>query len=73
MVTTFMISPKTATEGLLKKKIFWNKSYGVIASVQDVTNKILSGESIYIVDVIVWPLFDNSRISITEVITTSIL
>ena len=39
---------------------FWNKDYGVITSVHDVTNKILSRDSNYIVDVITWlekPLF----------------
>ena len=62
-----------ATLGLLKIKIFWNKSYDVIISVHDVTNKILSLDSYYIVDMVKWPKFDNSSISMREVILTSIL
>ena len=68
-----MISAKLATLSLLKIKLFWNKSYNVIIFVYDVTNKILSCESNYIVDVIMWPQFDNCSISIREVILTSIL
>ena len=45
MVLIFMISAKTATLGLRKIKVFWNKSYDVIISVDDVTNKILSRDS----------------------------
>ena len=37
-----MISAKIATPGLLKITVFWNKGYGVIISVDDVTKKILS-------------------------------
>ena len=39
----------------------------------DVTNKILSCESNYVVDVAMWPNFGNSSVSMREVITTSIL
>ena len=46
-----MMSTKLATPGLLKITVFWNKSYDVIISVDDVTNKILSHDSNYIVDV----------------------
>ena len=46
MVTTLMMSAKMATLGLLKIKVFWNKGYDVIIYVHDVTNKILSGDSI---------------------------
>ena len=67
------MSPKMATPGLLKIKIFWNKSYDVINYVHDVTNKILSRDSSYIVDVIMWLKFGNSSISIREVIIISIL
>ena len=73
MATIFMMSAKMATLGLLKMKIFWNKVYDVITSVYDVTNKILSRNSNYIVDVVMWPKFGNSSISMTEVITTTIL
>ena len=68
-----MISAKTATTGLLKITVFWNKSYDVIISADDVINKILSSDSIYIVDIFMWPKFGNCSISIREVITTSIL
>ena len=73
MVTILMMSAKMATLGLLKTKVFWNKGYDVIISVHDVTNKILSRDSNYIVDVVMWPKFGNSSISMREVIITSIL
>ena len=62
-----------ATLGLHKKKKFWNKGYDAIVSVHDVTNKILSRESNYIVGVVMWPKFDNGSISMREVIVTSTL
>ena len=65
------MSAKIATSDLLKIKIFWNKGYDVIIYVHDVTNKILSRDSNYIVDVVMWPKFGNSSISIREVIITS--
>ena len=47
------MSAKMATPGLLKINIFFdNKGYDVIISVHDVTNKILSRDSNYIVDVV---------------------
>ena len=58
--------------GLLKEKVFWNKGYYII-SVHDITNKILSHDSNHIVEVVMWPKFDNSSISMREVIITSIL
>ena len=64
-----MISAKMATPGLLKIKVFWKRGY----EVDDVTNKILSRDSNYIVDVFVRPKFGNCSISMREVITTSIL
>ena len=73
MVAILMMSAKMATLGLLKIKVFWNKGYDVIISVHDVTNKILSRDSNYIIDVVMWPKFGNSSISIREVIITSIL
>ena len=51
MFAIFMMSKKLATLGLLKQKIFRNKSYDVIILVHDVTNKILLCDSHYIVDV----------------------
>ena len=68
-----MISAKMATQGLLKITVFWNKGYDVIVSVDDVTNKILSRDSNYVVDAFMWPKFGNCSISMREVITTSIL
>ena len=46
-----MISAKMATPGLLKITIFWNKVYDVIIYVDDVTNKVSSSDSNYVVDV----------------------
>ena len=68
-----MMSAKMATPGLRKIKVFWKKGYDVIIFVNDVTNKILSRDSNYIVDVVTWPKFGNSNISMREVIITSIL
>ena len=68
-----MMSAKLATLGLLKIKVFWNKGYDVITFVCDVTNKILSRDLNYIVDVLMRPKFVNSRISMRQVIITSIL
>ena len=68
-----MISAKMAAPGLIEKTVVWNKGYDVIISVDDVTNKILSRDSNYIVDVFLWPKFGNCSFSMREVITTSIL
>ena len=68
-----MMSTKMATAGLLKITVFWNKGYDVIIPVDDGTNKILSRDLNYIVDVFIWPKFGNCSISMREVITTSIL
>ena len=62
------MSAEMATKGL-----FWNKGYDVITFVDDVTNKILSRDSNYIVDVFMWPKFGNCSISMREVITASVL
>ena len=40
MVIVLMMSEKMATLGLLKIKVFQNKTCDVISSVYDVTNKI---------------------------------
>ena len=68
-----MMSAKMVTPGLLKITVFWNKGYDVIIPVDDVTNKILSRDSNYIVDVFMWPKFGNCSISMRKVIITSIL
>ena len=51
MVTILMMSSKIAILGLLKIKVFWKKGYDIILYVHNVTNKILSFDSNYIVDV----------------------
>ena len=66
MVVILVISAKLATLGLLGIKPFQNKGY-------DVTKKILLRDSNYIVDVVMWPKFGNSSISMREVIITSSL
>ena len=58
-----MMSAKMATPGLLKATVFWNKVYDVIISVDDVTIKILSRDSSFIVNVFMWPKFGNYSIS----------
>ena len=68
-----MTSVKMAAPGLLKVKIFWNKGYDVIIPVNDVTNKTLSGNSNYVVDMFMWSKFRDSSISLRKVITASIL
>ena len=73
MVTILMMSAKMATVGLLKVTVFWNKGYDVIISVHDVTIQVLSRDSNYIVDVVMWTKFGNSSVSMREVIVTSIL
>ena len=73
MITILMMSEKMVTLGLLKTKVFWNKCYGTIMSVCDITNKILSQVSNYVVNVIMWLKFGYSSISMTELIRTSVL
>ena len=72
MVKILMMSAKMATIDLLKMKLFWNNAYDVIIFAHDVTNKLLSRDSNYIVDVI-WPKFSNPSISMREVIIAWIL
>ena len=50
MFTILIMSAKMATPGLLKIKVLLNKDDNVIVSVHDVTNKILSRDSNYIID-----------------------
>ena len=61
------------TSDLLKEKAFRKTGYDVIISVHDIANKILSRDSNYNVNVVMWPKFGNSSISVREVIVTSIL
>ena len=73
MVTILIMSSKVTTPGLLKVRVFWNNDYDVIIFVHDVTNKILSRDSNYSIDVVMWPKFGNWSISMRKVIITSIL
>ena len=66
MVTILMMSAKLATKVPLKIKVFWNIGYDVIISIYNATNKILSLDSNYIVDVVTWPKFVNSSISMKD-------
>ena len=67
MVAVLMMSTKLATLGLLKINLFWNKGYYVIISVHDVTSKSLLWDSNYIADVVMWPKFGISSLSMKEV------
>ena len=66
IVTILMMSANIATPGLHKIKAFWRKCFNVIISVYDVTNKILSRDSSCNVNVVMWPKFGNSIISVKE-------
>ena len=66
MVTVLMMSLKMATPGLLKINVFWNIDY-------DVTEKCLSRDSNYVVDVVMWSKFGHSSISVREVTTISFI
>ena len=52
MVTILMMSAKMGIPDLFKEKVFLKKVYDVIIFVHDVTNKILSPDSNYIIDVV---------------------
>ena len=54
IVTILMMSAKAAALGLLEIKVFWNKGYDVIISAHNVSNKVLSRDSNYIVEVQEW-------------------
>ena len=47
-----MMPAKLATLGLKEMKVFRNKGYDLITFVHDITNKVLSRHSNYIVDVV---------------------
>ena len=73
MVKILIMSAKSADLGFLKIKVFGNKCHDIIVFAHDVTNKILLRNSNHIVDAVMWPKFDNSSISMREVIITTIL
>ena len=68
-----MFSAKITTPDLLKKMVFWNNACDVIISVHDGTNKSLSRDLNYIIDVVMWPKFGNCSNSMTKVMITSML
>ena len=68
MVTLLVMSAKMATQGLLKRKVFWNKDYDVIVSGNDTIHKTLPRDSDFIVDMAMWTKFANTSISMREVI-----
>ena len=73
MAEVLMMSAKLATLDLLQIKAVWSKVYDVIIYFYEATIDILWRGSNYITEGVMWPKFGNSRISMTEVITTSIL
>ena len=73
VVSISMMSAKLSTLGLLKTKVIWKKGYDVIIFAHDVTNKILSQDLSFTVDVVKLLKLGNSSISMREVIIISIL
>ena len=67
-----MMSAKIATPEFIKITVFWNKGHDIIIPVDDITNKILSCGSNYIVDVSTGLKLGNSSISMREAIKASI-
>ena len=63
----------TTSPVLLKLKIFQTKGNDAITIDYDDTNKILSRDSNYVVDVGMLPKFGNCSISMRDVFITSIL
>ena len=68
-MVAILMSAKLATLGLLKIKVFWNEDSDVITFVQDVTNKVLSRDSNYIIDMV---MLAKYSLSMREVIMTLI-
>ena len=68
-----MMSVKLSALVLFKVNSLRKKVCDVTISLNDLTKKILSPHSKYIVDVAMWPKFDKSSVSMTEVIINSIL
>ena len=66
------MSAKLVTPGLLEIKLFQNKGYDIVIFDYNVTKKISSKDSNYIVYVVMWPKFGNTSISVREFIVTSI-
>ena len=68
MVKILMMSAKMAAPAFLKIKVITSYILSMTSP-----KKILSDDSNYIMDVVMWPKFGNSSICIKEVIITSIL
>ena len=68
MATVLMISAKMATPDLLKTKIFWKKGYDVTISDHDVISPILSRNSNYNVNAVMWPKVGNCSIFVTSIL-----
>ena len=68
-ITILIVSTKMSTLDLIQIKVLIK----VITFFYDVTNKILSRDSNYTVDVVILPKFGSSSISMREVIITWIL
>ena len=66
------MSAELASLGVFQIKLCWDKSYEVIVSVHEVTNKNMLRDSNYIADVVMRLTFGNSSISVAEVIINSI-
>ena len=66
MVTILMMSAKMATPSLPKIRVFCKKGYEVIISVHDVTNKFLSRDLNYAINVVMWPKFGNCSAFLLE-------
>ena len=73
IVKILIISAKLATPGFLKMKVFWNKGYAVISSVDEFINKLSSRDSIHIVNVVMWIKFGNPSITMRQFIITWLL
>ena len=67
MIANVMMSTALANLGVRKIIASWNKGYDVINSAHEVTREVLLRDSNYIVDVVIWPKFGNSSISMREV------
>ena len=67
------MSAKMGTPGFLTTKIFWKEGYDVTISAYDVISPILSRDSNNNINLVMWPKFSSSSISVREVIITSIL
>ena len=57
MVAILMMPAKLATLSPYKIMVLWNKGYDMTISVHYATNKYLSHESNFIVDLVLWALF----------------